>query len=76
MSERLLVLKGVIEHSGKAVHINNTVCALLHRLSSFTVLVDICNKWETSEVILSFLKKVKLRLREIRLLSRVRLVKA
>ena len=49
MNDRLLVFKGVIKHSGKAVHIDNTICALLHRLSSFAILVDIYNKCETGQ---------------------------
>lgn len=44
--DRLLVFKGIVQHSGKVVHINNTICAVLHRLSSFTVLVNIFNKCE------------------------------
>lgn len=49
MNDRLLVFKGVIEHSGKAVHINNTIYTVLHTLSSFIILVDIHNKYETGQ---------------------------
>lgn len=69
------MFKGVIEYSGKAVRINNTVCAVLHRLSSFTIWVDICNNCETGQK-LPILLKMELRLREVRQSSTVRLVKA
>ena len=38
MYDRLLIFKGVVEHSEKVVRISNTICLVLHRLSSFTLL--------------------------------------